>query len=63
MSGDVKSVVLSWRASIRTCGEDKDGDFPAFLCKTGICSRLGEISKFFPTSIITLYGGKDAFKL
>lgn len=50
MSGDVKSVVLSQQASIRTRGEDKDGDLSAFLCKIGIYSRLGEIPKFFPTS-------------
>lgn len=50
MSGDVKSVVLSWQASVRTCEKDKDGDLSAFLCKIGICSRFGEIPKFLPTS-------------
>lgn len=49
-SGDVKSVVLSWQASIRTSGQDKDGDLSVFLCKIGICSRLGEIPNFLPTS-------------
>lgn len=46
----MKSVVLSQQTSIRTHGEDKDGDLSAFLCKFGICTRLGEIPKFFLTS-------------
>lgn len=49
MFGNVKSVVLSWQASIRTHGEDKDGDLSACLCKIGIW-RLGEILRFFPNS-------------
>lgn len=68
----VKWVVLSWQASIRTCGVGRDCDLifqpraDILLCKIRMFSRLGEISKFSPTSAtlwLLWYGGKAASEI
>lgn len=65
----VKWVILSWQASVRTCGVGRDSDLvlqpraDILLHKIRMCGRLGKISKFSPASAtlwLLCYRGKAA---